>query len=174
MIETTVHGDERGSFARVWCEKLFADQGIEFRPVQGNSSVTQRRGTLRGMHFQRSPKADPKIVRCSHGRVYDVIVDLREHSPTCGEFFVNELSGDDGRIVFIPAGFAHGFQTLSDLAIVEYLMGVKYVPALADGFRYDDPAIAIPWPGDITAMSENDTRWPPLAGRMPWLADRAK
>jgi dTDP-4-dehydrorhamnose 3,5-epimerase len=165
LIELAPHGDERGNFARTWCAKTFSEQGIEFQPVQGNTSFTRFRGTLRGMHFQRAPKADAKLVRCTSGRIHDVIVDLRENSPTQGEIYVNELAADIASMIYVPAGFAHGFQTLSDNTVVEYLMGVEYVSDLYDGFRYDDPAIDIVWPEKVVALSANDAKWPPLADR---------
>ena len=134
-------------------------------PVQGNTSFTRPRGTVRGMHFQRRPKADAKLVRCTAGRIHDVIVDLREDSPTRGEIYVNQLAADIATMLYVPPGFAHGFQTLSDSTVVEYLMGVKIMPDLHDGFRYDDPAIGIVWPETVTVLSANDARWPPLADR---------
>jgi dTDP-4-dehydrorhamnose 3,5-epimerase len=165
LIELVQHGDERGHFARTWCAKTFADQGIEFQPVQGNTSVTRLRGSVRGMHFQRAPKADAKLVRCTAGRIHDVVVDLRQSSPTYGDIYVNELASNVAAMLYVPAGFAHGFQTLSDDTVVEYLMGVAYVPDLYDGFRYDDPAAGIIWPEKVTALSANDGNWPSLAGR---------
>jgi dTDP-4-dehydrorhamnose 3,5-epimerase len=173
LIELVVHGDDRGAFARTWCASSFEKQGIEFSPVQGNSSVTRLRGTIRGMHFQRAPKADAKIVRCTVGQIDDVIVDLREESPTRGQIYVNKLTADVGAMLYVPAGFAHGFQTRSDGAVVEYLMGVEYVPELSDGFRHDDPSINIVWPEPVAALSGDDASWPPLADRLPWLSERS-
>ncbi|AYC99959.1 dTDP-4-dehydrorhamnose 3,5-epimerase [Neorhizobium sp. NCHU2750] len=169
VINLKVHGDNRGSFARVWCTQLFKEAGIEFSPVQGNTSLTKTRGAVRGMHFQRAPYADAKVVRCSHGRIHDVIVDLREGSATLGESFHIELGAEDGRMLYIPAGFAHGFQAVSEDAVVEYLMGVAYHPEFYDGARYDDPLISIKWPEPVTEISEKDLAWPDLAGRMPFL-----
>jgi dTDP-4-dehydrorhamnose 3,5-epimerase len=173
LIELVVHGDDRGAFARTWCASSFAGQGIEFSPVQGNTSVTRLRGTIRGMHFQRAPKADAKIVRCTLGQIHDVIVDLREESPTRGQIYVTKLAADVSTMLYIPAGFAHGFQTRSDDAVVEYLMGVEYTAELYDGFRFDDPLINIVWPEPIAALSTNDASWPPLADRLPWLSERS-
>lgn len=169
LIELVVHADARGEFARTWCARSFAEQGIDFSPVQANTSVTRRRGTVRGMHFQRAPKADAKIVRCTFGQIHDVIVDLREQSPTRGQIYVNELAEDSRTMLYVPAGFAHGFQTRSDHAVVEYLMGVEYVSELYDGFRHDDPLLGIVWPEPVAALSAADARWPSLASRMPWL-----
>ena len=168
LIELTPVVDDRGSFMRTWCADSFAAQGIDFRPVQGNNSLTRVRGSVRGMHFQRAPKADAKIVRCTSGRIHDVIVDLRPTSPTRGQIFVNELAPSIATMVYIPAGFAHGFQTLADDSVVEYLMGIEYVADLSDGFRYDDPMIGIKWPEPVTVLSAKDVAWPLLAERKLW------
>ncbi|CAL78556.1 putative dTDP-4-dehydrorhamnose 3,5-epimerase (dTDP-4-keto-6-deoxyglucose 3,5-epimerase) (dTDP-L-rhamnose synthetase), (rfbC-like) [Bradyrhizobium sp. ORS 278] len=168
LIELTVRGDERGSFTRTWCAKTFAAEEIDFQPVQGNSSVTRHRGTVRGMHFQRAPKADAKIVRCTAGLIHDVIVDVRPTSATRGEVYACELGPSTGRMLYIPAGFAHGFQTLTDDVTVEYLMGIDYVEELSDGFRHNDPLISIKWPGPVTVLSAKDAAWPLLAERPLW------
>ncbi|WP_257170267.1 dTDP-4-dehydrorhamnose 3,5-epimerase family protein [Bradyrhizobium sp. SRS-191] len=165
LIELTVRADERGSFTRTWCAKTFADEGITFQPVQGNSSVTRIRGSVRGMHFQRAPKRDAKIVRCTAGLIHDVIVDIRPDSPTCGEVYACELGPSTARMLYIPAGFAHGFQTLTDDVTVEYLMGVDYAEELSDGFRHDDPMFGINWPQPVTVLSAKDASWPPMAER---------
>jgi dTDP-4-dehydrorhamnose 3,5-epimerase len=168
LIELNVRTDDRGAFTRTWCERTFSDQGIDFQPVQGNSSVTRLRGSVRGMHFQRAPKADSKIVRCTAGRIYDVIVDVRSNSPTRGDVFAYELGPSAARMLYIPAGFAHGFQTLTDDVTVEYLMGIEYVEELSDGFRHDDPMIGIRWPEPVTMLSAKDAAWPSLADRNLW------
>jgi dTDP-4-dehydrorhamnose 3,5-epimerase len=167
LIELVVHADDRGSFARTWCADSFSRHGIDFRPVQGNSSVTRTRGSVRGMHFQRAPKPDAKIVRCTSGRIHDVIVDIRANSPTCGEVFANVLAADSATMLYIPAGFAHGFQTLSDDVVVEYLMGTEYVDHLSGGFRHDDPMYGIVWPEPVTVLSAKDAAWPLLAAPRP-------
>jgi dTDP-4-dehydrorhamnose 3,5-epimerase len=120
------------------------------------------------MHFQQFPKADAKIVRCTSGRIYDVIVDIRPTSPTRGQVFANELAPALATMVYIPAGFAHGFQTLAEDSVVEYLMGIEYVAGLSDGFRYDDPMIGIEWPEAVTVLSAKDVAWPLLADRKLW------
>ncbi len=168
LIELVVHEDERGSFTRTWCADSFAEHGIDFRPVQGNNSVTRVRGSVRGMHFQAAPKADAKIVRCTSGRIHDVIVDMRPTSPTRGQVFANVLAPSPATMVYIPAGFAHGFQTLADDSVVEYLMGIEYVADLSDGFRHDDPMIGIEWPEPVTVLSAKDAAWPLLADRKLW------
>jgi dTDP-4-dehydrorhamnose 3,5-epimerase len=172
LIELVMHRDYRGNFTRTWCVKSFLEHGIDFDPVQGNTSFTRIRGTVRGMHFQRAPKADAKLVRCTTGRIHDVIVDLREESVTRGEIYVNQLAADIATMLYIPPGFAHGFQTLSDNTTVEYLMGVEYVPDLYDGFRYDDPMIGISWPEPVAALSPNDAGWPLLSDRNFWPGKR--
>jgi dTDP-4-dehydrorhamnose 3,5-epimerase len=168
LIELVGHGDTRGNFTRTWCAESFAQHGIDFTPAQGNSSLTRKRGTVRGMHFQRAPKADAKIVRCTSGRICDVIVDVRPTSPTRGQVFVNELAPSSATMLYIPAGFAHGFQTLADDSVVEYLMGIAYVADLSDGFRYDDPMIGISWPEPVSVLSDKDAGWPLLADRKLW------
>jgi dTDP-4-dehydrorhamnose 3,5-epimerase len=168
LIELMPRVDDRGSFTRTWCADSFAAQGIDFRPVQGNSSLTRVRGSVRGMHFQRAPKADAKIVRCIAGRIFDVIVDVRPNSPTRGNAFALELNPSAARMLYIPAGFAHGFQTLTDDVTVEYLMGIEYVEELSDGFRHDDPMIGIKWPEPVTVLSAKDAAWPALADRNLW------
>jgi len=168
LIELVVHVDDRGSFTRTWCADSFAAQGIDFRPVQGNNSVTRVRGSVRGMHFQGAPKADAKIVRCTSGRIHDVIVDMRPESRTRGQVFANVLAPSPATMVYIPAGFAHGFQTLADDSVVEYLMGIEYVAELSDGFRHDDPMIGITWPEPVTVLSAKDAAWPLLADRKLW------
>lgn len=165
LIELAPRADERGSFTRTWCADSFAAQGIDFRPVQGNNSLTRVRGSVRGMHFQKAPKADAKIVRCTAGRIHDVIVDVRPTSPTRGQIFVNELAPSSATMLYIPAGFAHGFQTLEDNSVVEYLMGIEYVEELSDGFRYNDPVVGIRWPEPVTVLSPKDAAWPMLSDR---------
>jgi dTDP-4-dehydrorhamnose 3,5-epimerase len=162
--------DMRGAFVRTWCADEFAHVGIPFRPVQANMSLTVARGTIRGMHFQRDPKAEAKVVRCTRGRIWDVITDLRRHSASRGASFGVELADGDARALYVPPGVAHGFQSLTDDAQVEYLMSEQYAPGLSDGFRYDDPAAAIAWPLPARMVSERDLAWPPLSTREFWAA----
>ena len=152
--------DERGYFARSWCEKEFGDQGLNPRLVQCSISFNLRRGTLRGMHYQAAPHAEVKLVRCTRGAVYDVVLDLRPNSPTFTRWMAVELSADNGRAVYIPKDCAHGFQTLTDEAEVFYQMSEVYHPESARGVRWDDPTFAIQWPGDDKIVSSRDTAFP--------------
>jgi dTDP-4-dehydrorhamnose 3,5-epimerase len=148
--------DTRGSFARSFCRRSFADHGIDFSVAQCNVSRNIRRGTLRGMHFQRVPHEEAKLVRCSRGALWDVIVDLRHDSHTRGRWFGLELSEDNHTSLYVPAGFAHGFQTLTDDTVVDYTMSEFYQSGAADGVRWDDPAFGITWPIDNPIMADRD------------------
>jgi len=152
--------DQRGFFARTFCTREFAERGLETTFVQHSTSFSTTRGTIRGMHFQREPAAEVKVVSCVRGAIYDVIVDLRKTSPTYRRWQGFELSAENRRRLYIPAGYAHGFQTLSDDAEVEYLISEFYAPGSASGVRYDDPAFAISWPLSVTSISEKDRAWP--------------
>lgn len=168
LIRLQRHADDRGDFMRTWCIDEFAQAGLTFKPVQANMSSTRLRGTVRGMHFQRPPMAEAKVVRCSRGRILDVIIDLRPGSPRQYMSSMVELAGDASVALLVPAGFAHGYQTLTDDVTVDYLMDERFAPALADGCRYDDPAINISWPLAISSISEKDRNWPLLAERRDW------
>jgi dTDP-4-dehydrorhamnose 3,5-epimerase len=160
LIVPAVHRDDRGSFARIWCEKEFSDAGIRFANSQFNLSVNARRGTLRGMHLQKAPHAEAKIVRCTKGRIYDVMLDLRPDSPTYLSWHAVELSADNQLAVLIPEGCAHGFQSLEDDAHVHYQMSVPYAPEAACGVRWDDPAFGIRWPLPSPVLSTRDAGYP--------------
>jgi len=166
LIRLDPQADARGSFTRVWCADSFARAGIGFTPVQANCSVTYGRGTLRGMHFQRFPRPDPKLVRVAAGRIYDVIVDLRPDSPGFGRWQGLYLDAEDQAALYVPPGFAHGFQLMAGHAVVEYMMGEVYVPELYAGFRWDDPLLGIAWPLPPERVSERDRSWPPLARQL--------
>jgi dTDP-4-dehydrorhamnose 3,5-epimerase len=155
--------DDRGSFARSFCAQEFADHGLETTVAQCNVSVTNQAGTLRGMHYQVSPAMEAKLVRCSRGVIYDVVVDLRPGSATLLHHFAVELSAATGRGLYVPPGFAHGFQTLSDDVEVLYQMSTFYAPELQRGLRYDDPVLAIDWPRPITQIAARDASWPWLS-----------
>lgn len=152
--------DERGRFVRVFCAQEFAALRAGLRFVQVNLSRTTQRGTVRGMHFQRGPAADAKLVRCVHGAVYDVAVDLRRGSPTFLRWIAVELSAEAENAVFVPEGFAHGFQARSDGAELLYLHTAAYAPECEAGVRYDDPRLAIEWPLPAAAVSVRDRSFP--------------
>lgn len=152
--------DARGWFARTYCEREFAEHGLDGKFVQCNLSHNARRGTLRGMHFQRAPRPEIKLVRCIRGAVYDVVIDLRRDSPTYLRWAGAELSADNALAMYVPAGFAHGFQTLEDNTDVWYQMGEFYAPELAAGVRWDDPAFGIRWPLPDPILSNRDRAYP--------------
>jgi dTDP-4-dehydrorhamnose 3,5-epimerase len=147
-------------FARTYDAAAFAAAGLPTEWPQCNTSWNPRKGTLRGLHFQVAPRPDPKLVRCTRGRIFDVAVDLRPDSPTFRRWTSAELSEDNRVTLAIPAGCAHGFLTLEEGCEVFYMMGEVYVPELASGVRWNDPAFAIKWPAEPVTMSEKDMRWP--------------
>jgi dTDP-4-dehydrorhamnose 3,5-epimerase len=148
--------DERGFFARTFCRDEFAAHGLRTEFVQCNTSFNERRGTLRGMHFQREPHAEAKLVRCTRGAIHDVIVDLRPESATYCRWVAVELSADNERMLYVPEGVAHGFQTLADASEVFYQMAAMYRPESAAGVRWNDPAFAIRWPLPDPVVSARD------------------
>jgi dTDP-4-dehydrorhamnose 3,5-epimerase len=159
-IEGQAHRDARGFFLRTWCREEFLAAGIDFSPVQTSVSANIHRHTLRGMHYQVSPARERKLVRCLHGRVLDMVIDLREDSPTRLQHWAVTLSSDAGNALFVPAGCAHGFMTLTDGALVEYMMDTPHAPEHARGLRWDDPALGLPWPARPVVISPRDRRWP--------------
>ena len=152
--------DERGFFARSWCQQEFETQGLTARLVQINVSHNVHRGTLRGMHFQVSPHEEAKAVSCIQGAIYDVVLDLRPYSPTYLAWAAEELTAENHRSLYIPVGCAHGFQTLTEHAQVLYFMSEFYSPRHGRGVRYDDPAFGIKWPLEVTSISDADLSWP--------------
>lgn len=146
IIEPERDEDERGFFARLYCSEEFARHGIRFNPVQCSISFNKKRGTLRGMHYQAAPHAEAKLVRCTMGAIYDVIVDLRLESPTYGQWISVELTSENRLTLYVPEGFAHGFQTLTDGAEIYYQMSKPYAPQAVLGFRWNDPTVGIKWP----------------------------
>ena len=154
--------DERGLFARAFCAREFAAQGLETSYVQANISTNARAGTVRGLHFQRAPHAEVKLVRCVKGAIYDVIVDMREGSQTYRRSFGAELSDENGLMMYVPKGFAHGYQALADSASVFYMVSAFYAPQAEGGLRFDDPKLAIKWPRAVSDVSDKDARWPLL------------
>lgn len=164
-IEPQILSDDRGFFARVFCENEFAEQGLQTHFVQSNISFNARRGTLRGIHYQVEPHGEVKIVRCTMGAIYDTLLDLRPHSPTFKQWYALELSAENRRMLYIPVGIAHGFQTLTDNSEVFYMMGEFYHPNSARGVRWDDPTFGIEWPTvDKRIISEKDENWPDFRG----------
>lgn len=163
VVETTPGSDARGRLTRLFCNATFAEAtGRDLRFVQVNHTVTAHRGTVRGLHWQRAPHAETKLIRCIRGRVWDVAVDLRRGSPTFGRWHAVELSEDNERQVLIPEGCAHGFQALSDDAQLLYQHTAAHEPAHEAGVRHDDPRLAIAWPLPVTLVSERDRAHPTL------------
>ena len=158
-VDVTAATDARGSFARTFDAAEFAEAGLPAHWPQCNTSFNLRRGTLRGLHFQAEPKPEPKLVRCTRGRIFDVAVDIRPDSPTCCAWVGVELSAASRRALYIPAGFAHGFMTLEDNSEVFYQMGEVYHGELARGLRWNDPAFAIEWPIEPIVISERDAAY---------------
>ncbi len=162
VIEIERLDDERGFFARAWCQREFADHGLNPQLAQCNISYNRRRGTLRGMHYQAAPHEEAKLVRCTQGAIYDVIVDLRSDSATYLRHVGVRLTPAERNMLYVPEGFAHGFLTLADDTEVFYQMSEFYVPGAARGFRWDDPAVDITWPDAILVISERDATYPNL------------
>ena len=160
VVEPEPAEDDRGFFARSFCAREFAAHGLDARVAQCNVSFNRRRGTVRGLHFQRAPHAEAKLVRCTRGAVYDVALDLRSDSPTFLEHFAVELTAANRKMLFVPAGFAHGFQTLEPDTEVFYQMSAPFVGDAAGGVRWNDPAFAIDWPLAVSAISERDREYP--------------
>jgi dTDP-4-dehydrorhamnose 3,5-epimerase len=156
VIEMEKRGDERGFFARAFCENEFRAHGLATRIVQMNNSLSARRGTLRGMHYQLAPKAETKIVRCLRGALHDVVLDLRPGSRTFGQTFGLELSADNRKMLYVPKGFGHGFVTLADDTEAFYLVDEIYSPEHERGVRWNDPKFSIAWPIQPTVMSDKD------------------
>jgi dTDP-4-dehydrorhamnose 3,5-epimerase len=152
--------DERGFFARTWCQREFAEMGLDAELSQCNVSYNRHRGTLRGMHWQEAPHAESKVVRCTRGAIWDVIVDLRLDSPTYLDHFGVELDAASGSSLYIPKGMAHGFVTLDDHCEVTYLMSGFFEPAAARGVRWNDPAFGITWPLSDPILHPRDATYP--------------
>jgi dTDP-4-dehydrorhamnose 3,5-epimerase len=160
VIEPERLEDERGFFARSWCEREARAHGLYPTWVQCNISFNKHQGTLRGMHYQTPPFEEAKLVRCTRGAVYDVIIDLRAESASFKEWLAAELSAENHRLLYVPEGFAHGFFTLSDNTEIFYQMSEFYSPAHARGVRWNDPAFGIEWPGVVRVISDNDRGYP--------------
>ncbi len=165
LIEVEARADDRGLFARTYCEQEFAAQGLVTGFVQCNTSYNKRRGTLRGMHYQADPSPEVKLVRCTSGAIHDVLVDLRPDSPTFLGWCGADLTAQDRRALYVPIGFAHGFQTLEDDTEVFYQMSGFYAPDLARGVRWNDPVFGIEWPIAAPHLSRRDTEYPDFTPR---------
>lgn len=159
-IRLEPQADERGLFARAWCQEEFERHGLNSRLVQCNISYNERKGTLRGMHYQDEPFGEAKVVRCTAGAIYDVAIDLRAQSPTYRRWLGVVLSARERNMLYVPEGFAHGFLTLEDHTEIFYQMSEFYHPEAALGVRWDDPAFQIRWPGKIEVISERDRTYP--------------
>lgn len=163
VIEMEKYTDERGYFARSWCATEFAEYHLDAHLVQCSVSFNRSAGTLRGMHFQVPPYGETKLVRCTRGIMFDVALDLRPHSPTFLKWFGAELTAENGKMLYIPKGFAHGFQTLADATEVLYQMPDYYVPEAARGVRWNDSLFGINWPRTVTTISRRDQEFPDSA-----------
>ena len=152
--------DERGFFARSWCGREFEAHGLNPNLVQCNISFNKKKGTLRGMHYQASPHGETKLIRCTMGSIYDVIIDIRNESKTFLKWFACDLTAENRKMLYVPVGFAHGFQTLEDNTEVFYQMSEYYYPEYAHGIRWDDPVIGIEWPNEEKIISEKDNGFP--------------
>lgn len=160
IIEVDKIGDHRGFFGRLWCKNEMEEHGLNTNLTQSNVSLSSQKGTLRGMHFQNEPYQETKLVRCTRGSVFDVIVDLRPDSPTFKQWFGAKLTADNYKMMYVPEGFAHGFLTLEDNSEVYYLVTEFYNKENESGVRYNDPAFGIEWPIDIIEISEKDNNHP--------------
>jgi dTDP-4-dehydrorhamnose 3,5-epimerase len=162
MIDLEKRGDDRGFFARTMCRVEFAAHGMDTEYVQQNTSFSVHRGTVRGMHYQLPPYTEAKLVRCIAGAIVDIIVDLRRESPTYLKHEPFELNQENRRQLYVPRGFAHAFQTVSDNVEVSYLVSAPYTPSAERGLRYNDPLLGIQWPLPATFVSQKDASWPLL------------
>lgn len=160
LIELAPHADERGFFARSFCTDEFTSHGLNPCVRQSNVSLNHKKGTVRGMHFQTAPYEEAKLVRCTRGEILDVMIDLRPESPTYMQWVAEHLSEDNHRALYVPEGFAHGFQSLTDHAELTYQVSQMYAPLYASGVRFDDPAFSIEWPLPVSVISEADSSWP--------------
>ena len=160
LIDPDPHEDERGRFLRAWCSREFKEHGLGFLPVQANMGLSVRKGTIRGMHFQAAPALEAKLIRCTRGSMFDVVLDLRPNSASYGTWHGAELSADNGRMLFVPEQCAHGYQTLEDDTEMYYLTSQFYTPSVASGVRFNDPAFDIEWPLPASVVSDQDRNWP--------------
>jgi dTDP-4-dehydrorhamnose 3,5-epimerase len=160
IVDIERREDERGFFARTFCEREFEAHGLNRRLAQSSISFNKNKGTLRGMHYQTAPNEEAKVVRCTQGAIYDVIIDLRQCSPTFKQWQAVELTSENRRMIYVPEGFAHGFQTLEDATEVLYFMTEFYAPEVSRGVRWDDPAFGIRWPAADRTIALRDQQYP--------------
>ena len=160
VIDPDPHEDERGRFMRAWCAREFSEHGLDFLPVQANFGFSVHKGTVRGMHFQEAPALEAKLVRCTRGSIFDVVLDVRPGSSTYGKWYGVELSAENGRMLYLPEHCAHGYQTLEEGTEIYYMASEVYTPGSARGMRFNDPAFSIRWPLPATMVSEQDRNWP--------------
>jgi dTDP-4-dehydrorhamnose 3,5-epimerase len=163
IIDLDLKEDNRGFFARAFCQHEFEEHGLKPVIAQANLAFNRRKGSVRGMHFQFPPAAETKLVRCTRGAIVDVIVDLRPESPTFLDYVAVELTADNHRALYVPERFAHGYQVLEDVTETSYQVGEFYAPEAEGGLRYDDPALGLTWPLPVTEMSDKDRAWAFLA-----------
>jgi dTDP-4-dehydrorhamnose 3,5-epimerase len=160
LLEIKKIEDDRGFFGRSFCKKELEEHGLNGNIVQANTSMSRKKGTIRGLHYQVEPYHEAKLIRCTRGRVFDVIVDLRPGSPTYLQWFGAELTPDNYRMVYVPGNFAHGYLSLEDNSEVYYNVTEFYTPGSEKGIRYNDPALNIEWPIPVEIVSEKDKSWP--------------
>jgi len=172
IIDLERREDDRGFFARAFCQHEFEAHGLKPIIAQANVASNRKKGTLRGMHFQYPPAAETKLVRCTRGAIVDIIVDLRPESPTYLRHIAVELNEDNQRALYIPERFAHGYQVLRDNTDTSYQVGEFYAPGFESGLRHDDPRLGLSWPLPVTAISDKDRVWPLLDESEPALKDR--
>ena len=163
LIESVLVLDDRGAFGRTWCQREFEEHGLSTQLSQCNVSITLRRGTIRGMHFQRPPYAEIKLVRCTRGAIFDVIIDLRPESQTFCQWIGRELTAENHRMLYVPEGFAHGFQALTDDVEVFYQTSQEHHSASAAGVKWNDPAINVLWPLPVSVILPRDASWPDIS-----------
>ena len=167
VIDPVPHMDDRGRFMRSWCVDEFEDRGIDFQPIQGNMVFSRHKGTVRGLHYQVAPALEAKLVRCTRGSVFDLVADVRPDSPTYLRWFGVTLTADNGKMLYVPEGCAHGCLSLEDESEIYYLASASYAPDCARGRPFDDPAFAINWPMTVTVVSDQDRSWPLIEQVVP-------
>lgn len=160
IIEPELREDERGYFTRIFCKKELLKIGVKYNIVQINRSLTVVKGTIRGLHYQKNPRAEDKIIQCIQGKIFDVALDLRKNSKTFGKWFGLEISSVNKKMLLVPKGFAHGFQTLEKKSIVQYFVSEYYSPEYESGIRWNDPRFNFKWPVKSPKISKKDSNWP--------------